>query len=73
MVQAAITYAETTNPGAGFWLKLHLQDGRILQGPCRTPEHGIMRMEIYTEEDGLNCAEPVWINLECVSHVQLTW
>jgi len=72
-VRAAMAYAEITDPGSGFWLRVHLQDGKMLQGSCHMPLNGIMRMEIYTEQDGVNYAEPVWINLECVSHVQIKW
>jgi hypothetical protein len=48
-------------------------DGTQLRGPCNTPDQGIMRMEIYAEEDGVNHAEPVWVMLAHVQSVQIDW
>lgn len=72
LVIKAQAYAERTGEGAGYWLKLHLCDGKMLYGACHKPEQGIMRMEIYTEE-GVDYAAPVWVDLGCVTHVQIDW
>jgi hypothetical protein len=73
LVLAANAYAEQMGEGQGHWLIIHLQDGKCLRGPCYNPQDGIMRMEVYTEEDGVNHAEPVWVNLSMVTHVQIEW
>jgi hypothetical protein len=72
-VLAASAYAEEVGEGQGHWLRLRMVDGRELRGPCRRPEQGVMRMEIYTEEHGVNHAEPVWVVLAQVASVQIEW
>lgn len=72
-VMAAITYADATGEGSGYWLRLRMVDGSELRGSCHVPEAGVMRMEIYTEEDGMNVTEPVWVVLERVMSVQIDW
>lgn len=73
MVIQANAYAERTGDGAGYWLKVHLSDGKMLRGACYPPEQGIMRMEVVSDELGVNYAEPVWVDLSCVTHVQIDW
>jgi hypothetical protein len=72
-VYSAQQYADLTGEGSGYWLRLRMADGTQLRGPCNRPDQGIMRMEIYTEEDGVNHAEPVWVNLMHVQSVQIDW
>jgi hypothetical protein len=72
-VLAAFKYADMKGEGSGFWLHVHLQDGKQLRGSCHMPENGIMRMEVFTQEDGQNFGEPVWVNLSMVTHVQIEW
>ena len=69
----AIAYADGAGEGTGYWLRLRMIDGSELRGPCRQPQQGTMRMEIYTEEDGVNYAEPVWVVLAHVASVQIEW
>jgi hypothetical protein len=72
-VMAAMQYANGAGEGSGYWLNLKMMDGNSLRGPCCAPDSGIMRMEVFTEEDGVNYAEPVWVNLEHVLSVQIEW
>lgn len=69
----AIAYANHTGEGSGYWLRLRMVDGSELRGACHAPEAGVMRMEIYTEEHGVNHAEPVWVVLDKVQSVQIEW
>lgn len=72
-VRSAMQYADLTGEGSGYWLRLRMVDGTQLRGPCNTPDQGIMRMEIYSEEHGVNHAEPVWVMLDHVQSVQIDW
>ncbi len=72
LVRAVMVYAAEAD-GAGYWLHVHLQDGKMVQGSCYEPENGIMRMDVYTDDKGVNYSEPVWVNLACVTHVQIKW
>ena len=72
LVRAAMAYAAEAD-GAGYWLHVHMQDGKLLRGSCYEPENGTMRMDVYTDDRGVNYAEPVWVNLAHVTHVQIKW
>jgi hypothetical protein len=72
-VLAASAYADELGEGSGHWLRLRMVDGSELRGTCNKPEQGIMRMEIFTEGEGVNHAEPVWVVLDKVQSVQIDW
>lgn len=72
-VLRASAYADASGDGSGYWLRLRMLDGSELRGACHVPEAGVMRMEIYTEEHGVNQAEPVWVVLDKVQSVQIEW
>lgn len=69
----AMSYADVTGEGSGYWLRLRMVDGTELRGPCHKPEQGVLRMEIYTEKDGVNHTEPVWVVLDKVQSIQIEW
>lgn len=72
-VLRAMSYADATGEGSGYWLRLRMVDGSELRGPCNPPDQGIMRMEIFTEGEDVNHAEPVWVVLDKVQSVQIDW
>lgn len=72
-VLAAHAYAEENAEGSGYWLRLRMVDGSELRGPCNKPEQGVMRMEIFTEDQDVNYKEPVWVVLDQVQSVQIEW
>jgi hypothetical protein len=72
-VLSAHAYAEKLAEGSGYWLRLRMVDGSELRGPCYAPAQGIMRMNVYTEDQGVNDKEPVWVVLDQVQSVQIEW